>query len=115
MENKMNPALRHLCPVAVLLLLPGAVWSQSAATGYREGSRNSAGKSQALMLRVERSNGLWKATVDLADLGALDIPAAAFSMTDGRMHFELIGDTSTAVFEGNVAADSIRGTWHEEG
>ena len=111
----MNPALRHLCAVAVLLLLPGAIWSQSAATEYWEGSRNSAGKSQALMLRVERSDGSWKATVDLPDFGALQIPAAAFSMADGRMHFELIGDTSTTVFEGNVAADSIRGTWHEDG
>ena len=110
----MYSTLRHLCTVAVLLLLPGTVWPQTAATECWEGSRSSAGKSQALMLRVERSAGSRKATVDLPDFGALDIPASAFTMAEGRIHFELVGDTSTTVFEGNVAADSIRGTWHED-
>jgi pimeloyl-ACP methyl ester carboxylesterase len=111
----MNPTVQRLCAAAVLLLLPGAIQSQSAATEYWEGSRSSAGRSQALALRVEFSGGSWKATVDLTDFGALDIPAAGFTMAAGRMHFELIGDSSTAVFDGKVAAASIRGTWREEG
>ena len=111
----MNPVLRHLYAAAVLLLLPGVIWSQGAAREYWEGSRNSAERSQVLMLRVERAGGSGKATVDLPDFGALDIPAAAFTMAAGRVHFELTGDSSRAVFEGKVAADSIRGTWHEDG
>ena len=109
----MISALRYLCAVTVLLFLPCAVWPQSATSEYWEGSRSSAGKSQAFVLRVERSGGSRKATVDLPDFGALGIPATAFLMADGRMHFELIGDTSSAVFEGSVTADSIHGTWHE--
>src|SRR5664279_706103 len=111
----MHSALRQLYAVAVLVFLPATIWPQIAPTEYWEGSRNGAGKSQALMLRVGPSGGLRKATVDLPDLGALDIPAAGFTITEGRMHFELIGDASTTMFDGNVVADSIRGTWHENG
>lgn len=109
----MNPRLRHLFAVTVLLFLPAALWPQRAATVCWEGSRTSAGKSQSLLLRVERSQDSSKAEVDLPDFGALDIPAAEFSMAGDRIHFELIGDSANAVFEGRVAAGAIRGTWHE--
>ena len=52
--------------------------------------------------------GFWKATVDLPDIGAVEIPAVTFSMADGRMYGQLFGDTSTAVYEGAAAADSVR-------
>jgi alpha/beta superfamily hydrolase len=109
----MNGRSRQLYFAATLFLLPGAVWSQSAAPEYWEGSRSNAGKSQALVMRVEHSGSSSKASVDLPEFGALSIPAAAFSMGESKVHFELIGDASNAVFEGKLAAGAIRGTWNE--
>jgi pimeloyl-ACP methyl ester carboxylesterase len=34
-------------------------------------------------------------------------------MGDGAIHFELVGDTSTAIFDGIIAGDAIHGTWKE--
>jgi hypothetical protein len=78
-----------------------------------DGSRTTKGKSQSLVLHVTRSNGAEKATVDLPDFGALDIPASNFVMENRWVHFELVGDSSTAVFDGSAAGDIIHGIWKE--
>ena len=77
------------------------------------GRRISEGKTQSIVLRVTRSNGERSATVDLPDFGALDIPASQFSMDTRRIHFELVGDSSTAIFDGSIAEDSLHGSWKE--
>lgn len=102
-----------LLSVALLLLLSGVVWPQSTAPEYWEGGRSSAGKFQKFSLKVKRSQGVEKAVVDFPDYGALDVPVARFLMKDGQIHFELIGDTSTTVFDGKITANSLDGTWKE--
>ncbi|HTC95230.1 MAG TPA: alpha/beta fold hydrolase [Terriglobales bacterium] len=103
-----------LLSAALLFLLSGVVWPQNAAQEYWEGSRTRLGKSQAFSLRVEHSQGKDKAVVDFPHYGALDVPAAQFVMKDGRIHFELVGDSSNAVFDGAVAPNSLDGTWKED-
>jgi pimeloyl-ACP methyl ester carboxylesterase len=76
------------------------------------GVRTAGEYSQPIVLHVEslpKPHG----TVDLPDFGALGIPAAKFAQAGGKIHFELVGDTSTAVFDGNVASAEISGHWHE--
>ncbi|HMF91987.1 MAG TPA: alpha/beta fold hydrolase [Candidatus Angelobacter sp.] len=94
-----------------ILFLPAMLWPQTHATGVWKGSQCSGDKCQAIVLRVDGDSK--KATVDLPDFGALDIPASRFALDAGRVHFELVGDETTVVFEGTVAAQSIRGNWKE--
>jgi len=79
-----------------------------------KGQRRTAdGRSQALELQVVLKASLKNASVALPDFGALNIPASKFSMDGATIHFELVGDTSTAVFDGKIAGDAIHGTWKE--
>jgi pimeloyl-ACP methyl ester carboxylesterase len=78
------------------------------------GRRTTKGKFQFLVLHTTRSKNVAKATVDLPDYGALDIPASKFAMKDSRIHFELVGDSSTTVFDGSITGDSIHGSWKDD-
>jgi len=78
-----------------------------------DGRRTTDGKSQSIVLHIERSESAEGATVDLPEFGASDIPASKFKMADGRFHFELVGDASTAVFDGTIGGDTIQGSWKE--
>jgi pimeloyl-ACP methyl ester carboxylesterase len=77
------------------------------------GSRTTKGRFQTIVLHVTRSEDVEHATVDLPDFGALGIPAFKFAMNNGRVHFELVGDTSNAVFDGSASGDLIQGSWQE--
>jgi pimeloyl-ACP methyl ester carboxylesterase len=52
-------------------------------------------------------------TVDLPDFGAIGIPAAKFEMTKSNLHFELVGDSANAIFDGIVSPTEIYGHWKE--
>lgn len=86
----------------------------TATTSDQEwvGVRTSGGHSQALVLHVELVPAA-HGSVDLPDFGALGIPAAKFAMANGKIHFELVSDSSTAFFDGNLQHDEIRGHWRE--
>ena len=99
--------------IVLLFLFPCLVLPQSSTTEYWAGTRSTMGKSQSIVVHVERSKGLEKATVDLPDFGALSIPAARFAVESGRVHFELIGDTEQAIFDGKIDGNSIHGAWNE--
>jgi len=104
---------RQLFSATLLFILSGAVWSQNAMSEYWDGSRTCLGKSQEFSLRVEHLQGKDKALVDFPYYGALDVPAARFLIKNGRIHFELIGDSSTTVFDGKVATNSLDGSWKD--
>lgn len=55
-----------------------------------------------------------KGTVDLPEFGASGIPASNLAVRSGNIHFELVGDSSTAVFDGTIRGDVIRGSWKED-
>ena len=75
--------------------------------------RTPEGRSQSIVLRVALGAKPKSASVDLPDFGALDIPAAKFSMDKSLVHFELVGDSATAVFEGRTAGAVMQGSWKE--
>jgi len=64
------------------------------------------------VLHIVQSGGE-RRTVDLPDFGALGIPAAKFTLTKNHIHFELVGDAATAVFDGSVSRDEMHGHWTE--
>jgi hypothetical protein len=104
------------CVSIVILFAPAILCAQTHGTEVWKGSRCSGEKCQAVVLRLEGSNGSGgprRAKVDLPDFGALDIPASRFAMEAGRIHFELVGDQATVVFDGTVTAQSARGNWKE--
>jgi uncharacterized protein len=76
------------------------------------GARTSEGRSQALVLRLGQGPD-GGGTVDLPDFGALGIPAAKFNLTKSHIHFELVGDVSTAVFDGGISPGEMHGQWTE--
>ncbi len=75
------------------------------------GVRIAGNRTQKLILHLA-SSGL-SASVDLPDFGALDIPASKFSFDRAHLHFELDGDSSTAVFDGILRSSTIQGHWTE--
>jgi pimeloyl-ACP methyl ester carboxylesterase len=77
------------------------------------GVRTSGRRSQALVLHFGVSGSGEKPTVDLPDFGALGIPAANFHIARDQIHFELVGDSSTAVFDGTLKGEAIEGHWKE--
>jgi pimeloyl-ACP methyl ester carboxylesterase len=93
------------------LILCAPVLRAGGAVETWQGARTHGGKSQAIVLRLERTSGTETAIVDLPEFGALGIPAARFSRADGQFHFELVGDETTTVFDGRAAADAADGTW----
>lgn len=84
----------------------------AAQTEVWVGARTSGGRSQALVLHLGQDPD-GGGTVDLPDFGALGIPAAKFDLTKNHIHFELVGDTSNAVFDGSVTPGEMRGHWTE--
>jgi pimeloyl-ACP methyl ester carboxylesterase len=91
---------------------PAMPRSNAAQTEEWCGVRTSGGRSQKIVLHLDQS-GRERGTVDLPDFGALGIPAAKFELTKNHIHFELVGDTATAVFDGSVSRDDMNGHWTE--
>jgi hypothetical protein len=76
-------------PKPLLLLFAGTVLSVPAAGAENpaecwRGTRSYGDKSDAVVLRVERSAGAELGTVDLPEFGASGIPATRFSRTGDR-------------------------------
>jgi pimeloyl-ACP methyl ester carboxylesterase len=76
------------------------------------GVRTSGERSQRLVLHLSRSRA-GSTAIDLPDFGALGIPASRFTLSQNHIHFELEGDTTTAVFDGAVGSKGIYGHWTE--
>ena len=53
-------------------------------------------------------------TFSAPDLGAIDVPLRHVRLGD-RVHWELVGNTSTTIFDGNVDGDTTTGTFSENG
>jgi len=105
-----------LCAQTALLYSqgPGQVLAPAGATQSDEwsGARTSGGRSQAIVLHLDMT-GEGHGTIDLPDFGAIDIPAAKFEMTKSTIHFELVGDSTNAIFDGSVSPTEIYGHWKE--
>jgi pimeloyl-ACP methyl ester carboxylesterase len=111
----------RLILLSVVTIFAFSIADSDASTGssigsvpsFWEGTRRAEGRVQAVVLHVARSNGVENGTVDLPDFGAIDIPASRLTFRPDGVHFELVGDSSTAVFDGRIHGDSLSGSWNE--
>lgn len=99
-----------------LVLLVALWWRPSDAQSPTQrwvGRQLAESSSQALILNLTTSPDM-KGTVDLPEFGASGIPASNLAVRSGNIHFELVGDNSTAVFDGTIRGDLIQGSWKED-
>lgn len=61
---------------------------------------------------LKEASGI-KATFNSRTQRAMGIPLSKFSFTAGRVHFELVGDATTIIFDGELNADTIAGQFRE--
>lgn len=78
--------------------------------GHWEGvmERGSSRLAISVDLDVEMNRGYFSST----DLGALDIPLSSLRLGPA-LHWELVGDSTTTVFDASIAGDVMRGQFHE--
>ena len=93
-----------------------ALWSRpsdaQSVVQHWVGRQLAESSSQVLILNLTTSPDM-KGTVDLPEFGASGIPASKLAVRSGHIHFELVGDNSTAVFDGTIRGDFIEGSWKE--
>jgi hypothetical protein len=103
-------------PMLLTLVFLVALWSRpgdaQSSTQHYVGRRLAESSSQALILNLTRSPGM-KGTVDLPEFGASGVPASKLAVSSGNIHFELVGDETTAVFDGTIRGGVIEGSWKE--
>ena len=104
--------LRTLLTLVFLVVFWSRPSDAQSPTQHWVGRQLAEGSSQALILNLTTSPGM-KGTVDLPEFGASGIAASNLAVSSGKIHFELVGDNSTAVFDGAVSGDSIQGSWTE--
>src|SRR5215472_1754260 len=94
-----------------------ALWSRpgysQSPTQHWVGRQVAESSSQELILNLTTSPDM-EGTVDLPEFGASGIPASNLAVSSGNIHFELVGDNSTAVFDGTIRGDVIQGSWKED-
>lgn len=81
------------------------------AGGHWEGVMQRGRSTLAISIDLDATSpprGRWSAI----DLGALDVPLSNVKLGKA-FHFELAGDTTTTVFDGNLNAGAMRGTFRE--
>jgi pimeloyl-ACP methyl ester carboxylesterase len=106
------PNSRTLLKLVFLLALWSCSSDAQSPTQHWVGRQLAESSSQALVLNLTTSPDI-KGTVDLPEFGASGVPASNLAVRSGNIHFELVGDNSTAVFDGAIRGDFIQGSWKE--
>lgn len=110
--HKRRPA-HAFALTAMLLAISAAASAQRGATGRWEGSMRRG--TSSLSIAVDLSEGTsTRGFFTAGDLGAMDVPLKNVQLGP-RVHWELVGDQSTAMFTGRISGDSIGGTFTEGG
>ena len=92
---------------ALLAIVPAApVTGSWTGTMTRDGDR--------LSVRFDFIDSPRRGTFSAPDLGAIDIPLQRVRLGDS-LHWELVGDSTTTVFDGAINNDTIDGSFSEDG
>lgn len=105
--------LPALALVAVLALAPSARAEEAA--GAWQGAIQGPGGS--LEVRVELVEGAagWEGTIDIPAQGAFALPLAGIELDGARVRFAIAGVPGDPLFDGELAADGIAGTFTQRG
>ncbi|HEV2262677.1 MAG TPA: alpha/beta hydrolase [Candidatus Rubrimentiphilum sp.] len=100
-----------ICAIFATLTWLGALGVPSV-TGQWDGYMQRDG--DRLSVRFDFSDVPARGTFSSTDLGAIDIPLQHVTVSN-TVHWELVGDTTTTVFDGKAQRNSITGTFSENG
>lgn len=95
-----------------LIIAGGAPVAAAPVNGHWEGvmQRGSSQLAIGIDFDEKRNKGFFSAP----DLGALDIPLSSLQLQPS-LHWELVGDSTTTVFDASVQGNVMRGTFRENG
>jgi uncharacterized protein len=101
--------------ILLLCLTATSFAAQKSIEGHWEGSMIREGAELVVSFDfVSEASGL-KASFNSPTQRALGIPLRNVSYTTPKLHFELVGDATTIIFDGAVTADIIKGQFREAG
>lgn len=107
---KSNPMLA----LALLLGLSGYSFAaQNSAAGHWEGTMIREGAALAVSFDIKSEAAGLKASFNSLTQRAIGIPLRNVSYIAPKVHFELVGDATTIVFDGELNADTIAGQFRE--
>lgn len=99
--------------IALLSAILASHSATAAPSGEWAGAMSRGG--DRLSVRFDLPSGAPEhATFSAPDLGAIDIPLQRVELAP-RIHWELVGDTSTTIFNGELHGNAISGTFSENG
>src|SRR5258708_24595284 len=109
--------MRKQNSVLALAFLLGLVGSSAAAQRSMEGTWEGVmiGEGAELPVRFDFTNGAigLTASFNSPTQKAMGIPLRNVSFTTPKVHFELVGDATTNVFDGELTVDTIAGQFRE--
>jgi pimeloyl-ACP methyl ester carboxylesterase len=98
--------------VFLVLCIPTAT-AQNSIEGHWEGVMARDGANLPVSFDFIKQGGTIKASFNSPTQRALGIPLQKFAYADSKVRFELVGDATTIVFDGEVAADDLHGQFQE--
>jgi len=99
----------------VLCCLAGSAYAQDGVVGRWEGAIDIMGSALGITVVFESTDEGLAATIDIPQQGAQGISLSNVSFEDPQVHFELPAPQGTAVFDGELAGDSIAGSFTQAG
>ena len=88
----------------------------SGVNGHWEGVVTVAGQVIVTRVDLATDGNVLKGTVDFPQQGALSLPLDKVSYQDGKLHFEIMPQPRTAIFDGALqGADKLEGTFEQSG
>jgi uncharacterized protein len=112
-----NQTMRKLNSILALALLLGLVGASSAAQrsieGHWEGAMVREGAELPVSFDFTSAAAGLTASFNSPTQRAMGIPLRKVSYTAPKVHFELVGDTTTFIFDGELNVDTIAGQFRE--
>jgi pimeloyl-ACP methyl ester carboxylesterase len=109
--------MKKIFPMMGLLLLLGLVISVSAAqrsiVGHWEGLMVREGAELPVSFDFTNESARLTASFNSPTQRAMGIPLSKVSYTSPKVHFELVGDATTIIFDGELTVDAITGQFRE--
>ena len=88
----------------------------ASVAGVYSGALSIAGAELAIVVTLQEQEGGYTGTIDIPQQGAAGIPLQNISVDGPSVHFEMLPEPQTAMFDGEVAADgSISGVMLQSG
>ena len=100
----------------LLLLCAGAAcegFSQSALEGYWEGSMIREGSELNVFFEFQKEKEAYQGAFNAPTMRALKIPLQAIAYSIPKVRFELRGDSTTTIFDGEINDSTLSGRFRE--